>query len=145
MFIPKHPSVRSCAVIALCLASTVVIAAETQSPIDKTTQACMDKNSSTLGMRECLDKAFKEWDKELNKVYNTLLKELSATGKENLKNSQKQWLTYRDAEFKAIGAIYDLEGTLWPLTMATARNDVLKYRVLTLQGYLAGLHPEGEQ
>lgn len=145
MFIPKPPTLLSTLGIVLCLASPLATAAKEEHSIDKTTQACVDKNSTTIGMMECLEKAFKEWDKELNKVYNALLKEVSATGKENLKNAQKQWLTYRDAEFKAINAIYDLEGTMWGLVAAEARNTVIKDRVLTLQNYSAGLHPEGEQ
>ena len=58
---------------SVLLSATVSIAQEqTQHPIDKTLEACIDKNGSTAGMVECTDKAYAAWDKELNQNYSEL-------------------------------------------------------------------------
>jgi uncharacterized protein YecT (DUF1311 family) len=59
----------SLALLSLLVLATVSIAQEqSQHPIDKALEACIDKNGSTAGMVECTDKAYAAWDKELNKL-----------------------------------------------------------------------------
>src|SRR4051794_18482023 len=87
---------------------------EKQHPIDRFYDECVDKNGSTAGMVECTEKAYKKWDTELNRVYGELLKKLPREKTADLKKAQRNWLTYRDAEFKAIAAVYSgLEGTMY--------------------------------
>lgn len=110
--------------------------AEEQHPIDKKTEACLEKNYSTNGMIGCSAQAEIEWDQELNKVYKALLSKLSSEGKNGLKMSQRQWLKYRDAEFEAIGAIYGaMDGTMWRVIAVGSRMEIVKKRVLTLKSY----------
>jgi len=114
--------------------------AEEQHPIDKKTEACLEKNYSTNGMIDCSAQAEIEWDQELNKVYKALLSKLSRDGKNSLKMSQRQWLKYRDAEFEAIGAIYSaMDGTMWRVVAVGSRMEIVKKRVLTLNSYLSDL------
>jgi uncharacterized protein YecT (DUF1311 family) len=47
-----------------------------------------------------------EWDKELNKNYQALMKRLKKDEQAKLKASQRQWIKYRDAEF-------DFNGKFW--------------------------------
>lgn len=111
--------------------------AQEQHPIDKQTEACIEKNYTTSGMVECHGQAEEQWDKELNRVYNALITKLDDHGRENLNISQRQWLTYRDAEFKAIRAIYSaMDGTMWRVVAASLRVEIVKSRVLTLKEYL---------
>src|SRR5690348_16577318 len=76
-------------------------------PIDKSLDACLDKDSSTAGMVNCIGEAYAKWDKELNRLYAELMKRLAADGKATLKDAQVQWLKFRDAEFKLLSSIYD--------------------------------------
>src|SRR5205807_4627277 len=69
-------------------------------PIDKALDACLDKNTSTAGMTNCIGEAYGKWDRELNRLYAELMKRLGADGKSTLKEAQVQWLKFRDAEFK---------------------------------------------
>src|SRR6202165_5313821 len=95
------------AMATILFVATLSIAQEqTQHPIDKALEACIDKNGSTAGMVECTDKAYAAWDKELNKNYGDLMRALKPAQKETLKSAELEWIRYRDLEFKFIDSIY---------------------------------------
>lgn len=117
---------------------------QTDHPIDKALDACVEKNPSTAGTVECMDSAYAAWDKELNKVYGELMRTLSPKQKEALKLSELEWIKFRDLEFKFIDSIYDtLEGTMYIPMRISARVEVIRKRALELQGRL-DLINEGE-
>jgi uncharacterized protein YecT (DUF1311 family) len=76
----------------LLLATVSGAQEQTQHPIDKALEACIDKNGSTAGMVECTDKAYAAWDKELNKNYGELMRALKARQKEELRLAQLEWI-----------------------------------------------------
>ncbi|NCT17243.1 MAG: DUF1311 domain-containing protein [Flavobacteriia bacterium] len=43
-----------------------------------------------------------DWDNELNRVYRELLNKLSEEKQKQLRNSQRKWIEFRDAEFKLL-------------------------------------------
>lgn len=105
--------------------------------IDKALGACIDKDSSTAGMSDCIGKAYESWDRELNKNYNKLSEMLRAKERQALKAAQLEWLKYRDAEFKLIDALYDTkEGTMYISMRAEDRLRIVKKRALELAAYL---------
>jgi len=105
--------------------------------IDKALDVCLDKNSSTAGMTNCIGEAYGKWDKELNRLYAELMKRLGADGKITLKEAQVQWLKFRDAEFKLLDGIYDkLEGTMYIPMRADSRMQIVKNRALELKSNL---------
>lgn len=105
--------------------------------IDLTTESCLATNDSTAGMLECFSRAEKEWDTELNRVYNALQSQLKPAAQDALKQAQRTWITQRDQEFALINAIHQqMDGTLWIAIMASKRADVVKARALVLQGYM---------
>jgi uncharacterized protein YecT (DUF1311 family) len=106
-------------------------------PIDKTLDACIDKNGSTAGMVQCTDQAYAAWDKELNKNYGLLMLNLKPQQKEALKAAQLEWVRQRDLEFKFIDSVYDaLQGTMYIPMRIAARLEVVKHRALELHDYL---------
>ena len=126
------------ALISIILFATVSTAQEqTQHPIDKALDACIDKNGSTAGMVECTDKAYAAWDKELNKNYGELMRALNPKQKEALRLAQLEWIKYRDLEFKSIDSIYEtLQGTMYIPMRIDARMEVIKKRALELKDRL---------
>ncbi len=48
----------------------------TPHPIEVKSKACYDKAVSTHDMIQCADKDYTAWDKEMNKVYQALLKKV---------------------------------------------------------------------
>jgi uncharacterized protein YecT (DUF1311 family) len=110
---------------------------ETKHPIDKSLEACIDKNGSTAGMVECTDKAYAAWDKELNKNYSVLMQSLKPKQKETLRQAQLEWIKFRDLEFKLVNSLYDtMEGTMYIPMRVDARMEVIRKRALDLKGYL---------
>ena len=121
----------------LFLASVSIAQEQTQHPIDKALEACIDKNGSTAGMVQCTDTAYAAWDKELNKNYGTLMKALKPSQKEALRLAQLEWIKSRDLDFKLIDSIYDtMQGTMYIPMRIDSRMEVVKKRALELKGFL---------
>jgi uncharacterized protein YecT (DUF1311 family) len=115
--------------------------AEEKHPIDARNQACLEKNQATTGMLKCMAEVEKQWDADLNQVYEALRSKLNTKAKQQLETAQQQWLKYRNAEFETIKAIYGTrDGRIWPIVAASARAEVVKQRVLILTNYLEELN-----
>lgn len=110
--------------------------------IDLAESKCLDKKDiSNAEMRNCTIKATQSWDNELNKYYNLLKNKLSKKNFEALKESQKQWMMYRDKEFAFISKFYfELkEGTMWHNIAENSKKEIVKTRALELQMYYENL------
>jgi uncharacterized protein YecT (DUF1311 family) len=106
-----------------------------------------EKEAACLSSEECmttseifdyLSDSFKAWDKELNKNYKLLLSKLDTKGKKKLKDSQRKWIFYRDAESDfALYFHYDFmgEGTIRQLNCIAAKKDITQKRALELEAY----------
>ena len=109
---------------------------EKKHPIDVWLESCIEKNWTTAGMRMCTSQALDKWDKELNMVYKELMKKLSPEEKELLKQSQLQWIKFRDAEFKFLDNLYLGTGTIIPVMIMGDKLDIVSERVKILEKYL---------
>ena len=110
--------------------------------IDIAESKCLDKNDiSNAEMRNCTIKATQSWDNELNKYYNLLKNKLPQETFEVLKESQKQWMIYRDKEYLLISKFYfELkEGTMWYNIAENRKKEIVKTRALELQMYFENL------
>src|SRR5712691_9934792 len=117
--------------VGLLLSVTIYSQQTPQHPIDKALEACLDKDSTTVGMVDCIGKAYEKWDKELNRIYAELMKKLIPEGKANLKDAQLHWLKFRDSEFKLQDSIYStLEGTMYIPMRASDRMELVKKRAV---------------
>jgi uncharacterized protein YecT (DUF1311 family) len=107
-------------------------------PIDIKVEECLsiDSNQSTFGMIDCIRTAMEEWDVELNKYYKLHMNTLDTDEQEKLRDSQRQWLVYRDKEFEFIETMYrNMEGTMWKIVEADNRNNIVRQRALELTSY----------
>lgn len=123
----------------LCLAvgwSSTAQAQESppEHPINRALSVCLDKDYTTVGMIDCASTAYESWDDELNKQYRALLVKLSPADAAKLKDSQRKWLAFRDAEVSLIDSIYaKLEGTMWLPTIVMDKSTIIEERTLQLQ------------
>ena len=76
-------------------------------------------------------------DKELNKVYKTLRKDLPADKQKQLKASQVSWLKYRDLEFAFIDSTWNNIdfGSSSAISRGEYRASILRSRVVQLMHY----------
>ena len=104
--------------------------------IDVWLEQNISKDPSTAGMRAAINQAREMWDAEMNKVYNRLMARLSPEQQNALRESQRAWLTFRDAEGKAISSIIaSKDGTMWQLSATDEGMQLIRSRVLRLLTY----------
>lgn len=109
-----------------------------ENPIDILESKCLNKeNISNAEMCNCTIKARESWDKELNKYYGLLKNKLPKEAFEILKESQKQWLSYRDKEYSFISKFhYEVkEGTMWYAIAENKKKEIVKTRAIELEEY----------
>jgi len=73
----------------------------------------------------------------LNKYYNLLKTKLPKEAFETLKESQKQWLVYRDKEYNFISKyFYEVkQGTMWYAVAENKKKEIVKTRAIELERY----------
>src|SRR5688572_3527162 len=86
---------------------------EHKDSIDLALETCLDTNITTYDMIMCMDDAAFAWDKALNEAYQQLMQTLSEDQKQLLKESQRQWIIYRDKEMTFINDLYNEPGISW--------------------------------
>lgn len=96
---------------------------------------CMDKASSTVAMSSCIQAETQLQDQRLNRVYKQLATKLDAEPQKSLRDVQRQWIAYRDANCKfhvqaSGGTMAQLEGGMCVLDMTRERAAELE-RVLS--------------
>ncbi len=116
-------------------------AATGKNPIDVRYERMLAQDSSTSGMVRAASEATKAWDEELNRVYGMLMKELDPEARSALREAQRAWIRYRDAELRAVDAIVEDHsersggGTIWAVVRAGRVMELTRSRALTLSGY----------
>ncbi|GAA3733220.1 hypothetical protein GCM10022422_14930 [Flavobacterium ginsengisoli] len=109
-----------------------------ENSIDALESKCLNKeNISNTDMCNCTIQARESWDKELNKYYNLLKTKLPKEAFETLKESQKQWLAYRDKEYAFISKyFYEVQqGTMWYAVAENRKKDIVKTRAREMEEY----------
>lgn len=108
-----------------------------QTTIDQDLEKCLSQRNSTAGQVSCVSSAQQSWDKELNKFYISLSQKLSKTAKKELLEAQRNWVSFRDSEFKLINKYYvDIKkGTLFYLIAENRKLQIIKERALQLKEY----------
>ena len=109
-----------------------------QNNIDSDLKKCLSTDNSTGGQRKCINSARNSWDKELNKSYLSLSQKLSKTGKRELVEAQRNWILFRDSEFKLIDKYYfDVKkGTLFYVIAENKKLEIVKERALQIDEYV---------
>jgi uncharacterized protein YecT (DUF1311 family) len=127
--------------IPLLFCLTLCVVSLAQNKIDTDLEKCLAKDNSTAGQRSCINSARDSWDKELNKSYLSLTQKLSKTGKKELVEAQRNWILFRDSEFKLIDKYYfDVKkGTLFYVIAENKKLEIVKERALQIEEYLEQL------
>ncbi len=108
-----------------------------QNKIDADLEKCLSQRNSTAGQVSCVSSARDSWDKELNKSYISLSQKLSKNGKKELVEAQRNWILFRDSEFKLIDKYYfDVKkGTLFYVIAENKKLEIVKERALQIIDY----------
>jgi len=130
--------------LIIFIITTLVICTDTfgQPPtksykIDTILNNCIDKtNGGDASIISCLEKAEMNWDAELNKTFKLLLAKLDSSEQRELRDSQRQWIIYKDKEIKFFTDIYGKrDGTMWNLAISDKRMQLIRQRTIELLDY----------
>lgn len=122
--------------LAISILPLKLYSQEGSHPIDKFLETCMEKNPSTQGMIDCVTEAMNKWDTELNRLYKLLISKLDSESANALKESELEWIAYKDKEFKFINEMYSQkEGTMYLVMKVSDKMEIIKTRALVLESY----------
>jgi len=113
-----------------------------QSPTDKIDsdlKKCLAQrtNFTTAGMQNCVGTAYQQMDSRLNEVYLLLMAKLTPQKRELLKDAQRKWLAFRDAELRLSKSLDPyVGGTISPVTSSSDSYEILKKRTKELEKHL---------
>jgi uncharacterized protein YecT (DUF1311 family) len=130
-----HPAFATrLAALAVLLALYQPAARADGDPIDNAENDCHRQAQYVVEDTACVNKAYADWDAALNREYVSLMREMTSAQKEALRESQRQWVTYRDTYFAAMETVYaGKEGQTLPLLWAQAQVALVKTRVSELR------------
>ncbi len=109
-------------------------------PLEAADAACYDDAVTTLAMVECAAASYDRWDDELNRQYKRLTALLSPEEQQALRDAQRKWIAFRDAEFAFIAATHSrMQGSMYQPLHMEARKELVKARALQLASQVAVL------
>ena len=111
--------------------------------IDLELKNCLaaEENKSTAAMSQCLNDALAEWDLELNATYKLLQTKLDSKAEQKLKDSQHQWIKFKQKEVELINATYGkANGTMWQVIKMDKILEITRNRTQKLQLLLVDLN-----
>lgn len=121
----------------LFVLSGVSFAEEQDNPILVEQGRCVEKDSTTAGISNCAYSAQMQWDAEMNKYYQLLLKKLDKESASKLRESQRAWVKFRDKEFEYLNFVYfkPLMGSVYTNTAAVDKAMIVEKRAKELKEY----------
>ena len=126
-------------VVLISLFSLNIVAGsdiEEKHPIDIWLDANMSKDPSTFGMRKTINQAQQKWEIEVNKVYKRFMLKLNRNQQNALRQSQRSWLKFREADGNAISEIVSAQdGTIHQLSGTSYGMELVRERTLKLISY----------
>lgn len=98
------------AVFAVCCLHSQACFSHENDKMSKGLQECLDASGGvTTEMRSCIHQEVDLQDKRLNEVYKAFMKRLPSEQKESLRQAQRLWIKYRDAN---CGFYFQIPGTM---------------------------------
>ncbi|HGP4138783.1 hypothetical protein C3387_11690 [Leclercia sp. LSNIH6] len=106
---------------------------ELKQNIDSTLQKCKMDAVSTIASQNCYIKATAEWDLELGNQYKLLMNGQPDNVRIALRDSQRQWIKYRDQYVSAIDVFYKQQGgTISSLNAAESKLNITRDKTIDL-------------
>jgi len=122
------PLLLSCNLIASELTNSTTI-----KQIEAAFETCLDsKPQVNSSLTECASLTTQLWDKELNARYKKLIKTLNPTEETALRNSQRKWMKFRDAEIAYFEEIFTNNPSVSnQMYISEALQNLVKQRALS--------------
>ncbi len=111
---------------------------ETAAQIDSALARWIEiSDGSTASVRFCFSRGIEKMDQRLNALYRSLLGKLNEEQKALLRDSQRKWLVFREAEAKWTAAVDpNAGGSLALIAADSFQFEMLKKRVKDFEAFL---------
>ena len=135
--------VAALAINGTAIAGSAPAAASTAAPAAAGSDKCMDNAQSQAAMTACASNTLGAADKELNQVYQQVLRKYAkdTVFVAKLKTAQKAWLAFRDAELEARYPASDKSlayGSVYPMCANNELEAMTRQRTDALRAWLKG-------
>lgn len=113
----------------LALALILLVAAPAYAALD------CKKAETQMEMEACAGKSLDAADRKLNAIYTKLMKQLGSADKRKLRQAQRAWIAYRDAQC-AFNASGSEGGTIQPTIILDCKEDLTNAQIEILDEQL---------
>lgn len=125
--------------LALSLAAALLpSAAWAADPIDTALEQCLKtpRGETTAGMTECTHTAYQAYDRQMNTLYQAVLRTADPASREAIRNAQRAWLAYRNAQKAADNAPWRADrGSMASPDIEGLNVEAIRARIAELEYY----------
>lgn len=124
--------------ILMVLAMPTAWAQQKVDPIEAQADACLaaPAGQTTAGMIDCSHQAYVAYDKRMNDVYQRVVRSADPHTRELIRQAQRQWLAYRDAQRKADNGPWRADrGSMASADIEALNVDAIRARIQELNYY----------
>ncbi|WP_230953170.1 lysozyme inhibitor LprI family protein [Burkholderia stagnalis] len=125
-------------VVLMALAMPIASAQQKVDPIEAQANACLaaPAGQTTSGMIACSHQAYVAYDKRMNEVYQRVMRSADPQTRELIRQAQRQWLAYRDAQHKADNGPWRADrGSIASVDIEALNVDAIRARIQELDYY----------
>lgn len=120
------------------IAMEISNAEEREKEVDKEIEKMQEEAVTQAEMNETAEEMYKLWDDTLNVVWGLLEANLNEADMEVLREEEREWIVFKEAEVQAAGE-ENGGGSLQPLLEAMKAAELTKTRVYELAEYAEGM------
>ncbi|MBP7937803.1 MAG: DUF1311 domain-containing protein [Phycisphaerae bacterium] len=115
---------------------TALVQSEPCHPLDRQLEQATEGLGPSTATAAIYAEFEAKWDRELNQAYRALLADLPVSAQVSLREAQRLWLKFRDADVRVLEALGDNDGhatpTMYQSALAFARMNLTRERALCL-------------
>ncbi len=106
--------------------------------VNAATQSDCSKKDNTLAIVDCHNQRYVVADKNLNKIYSAAMKNLTEVQKSKLRDSQRAWIKFRDADFDLVVEMNADSGSYANVAISDFKAAFVENRVKELKEMFTG-------
>ena len=133
-----RPGLRNL-VTALSLAAALLpLATWAADPVDDALEQCLKTphGQTTAGMTECTHTAYQAYDRQMNTLYQAVMAKSDPVSREAIRNAQRAWLAYRNAQKTADNAPWRADsGSMASPDIEGLNVEAIRTRIAELEYY----------
>jgi len=126
-------------VTALSVAAALLpLAASAADPVDDALEQCLKTphGQTTAGMTDCTHAAYQAYDRQMNTLYQAVMAKSDPVSREAIRNAQRAWLAYRNAQKVADNAPWRADsGSMASPDIEGLNVEAIRARIAELEYY----------